>query len=46
MVDMDTFLTTPYVMMDDFCQSQLGLTCLHGPIRVKRCLQQRSQLLT
>lgn len=31
MVDVDTFLTTLYVMVDDFCQSSLPLESRPGP---------------
>jgi hypothetical protein len=31
MVDTDTFLTTLYVMIDDFCQAYLALEVHPGP---------------
>ena len=31
MVDMDTFLTTLYVMVDDFCKSEVPATGEPGP---------------
>ena len=31
MVDTDTFLTTLYVMVDDFCKSELSLEKEPGP---------------
>ena len=42
MVDPDTFLTTVYVMLDDFCQSKLPPEVHSGP----RASLSRSEVIT